>query len=135
MNKADFETLLLLYGANLHNWPADSMRAAEDFVRETPEAKALLEESRALDTLLTQAASVEPAGSALVGRILARVDERRTKGFAAVKTWRVASAGAAMAALMAGFVLGFFDGAASAALNDAMFMAVGGADVGLWWLL
>lgn len=135
MNKTDFENLLLLYGANLHNWPADSMRAAEDFVRETPDAKALLEEARALDGLLITAAAAEPAGSALVGRILARVDERRTKGFAAVRAWRLASAGTALAASMAGFGLGFVDGAASAALNDAMFMAVGGADVGLWWLL
>lgn len=137
MTRDEFEHLLLLYGSQFERWPQDAAHAAQNLMRNDPHAQALLAEARALDGVIAEAAGPDAVGSALTGRILARVDTARTGGSisAAVRWWRLAGAGAAVAASIAGFTLGFFDGASLEAANDVLSMTIGGADMGVWSLL
>jgi hypothetical protein len=143
MNRTEFERRLLLYGGRLERWPPEEARAAQLLASRDPEAQELLDEARRLDAVVAEALAADPAGSALTGQnaltgqILAHVGRAtRWRGFAR-SDWRLAGAGAALAAAaVAGFAAGFFAGGLPPAIDDAMLMSMaGGADIGVWLLL
>ncbi len=55
MTLDDFKWHVDLYGADLSRWPVDKMKAAQDFMAQTPTAKTYFEEALALEDLLRQA--------------------------------------------------------------------------------
>lgn len=64
------DNLLFAYGADEAGWPAGERQAARDLIAASAEARRLLEEARALDTLLN-AVPVEEPSTELVERLMA----------------------------------------------------------------
>ncbi|MGX1196880.1 hypothetical protein [Parvibaculum sp. MBR-TMA-1.3b-4.2] len=64
------DELLSAYGADEAGWPAGERQAARDLIAASAEARQLLEDARALDTLLN-AAPVEEPSAELVERLMA----------------------------------------------------------------
>jgi len=110
MTLAEFENLLLVHGGNPDAWPDDTRAAARDLLDKNPEARQLLEQSRALDGVLRSALDVEHQGAALTGRILAGV-ARRDRDALPVAPGLLAACGsiAAVSILALGFFVGTLD--------------------------
>lgn len=64
------DNLLAAYGADEAGWPAGERQAARELIAASAEARRLLEDARALDTLLN-AAPVEEPSAELVERLMA----------------------------------------------------------------
>lgn len=70
MTPERFRQIVASYGAEPHRWPADERDAAQAFLHGNDEARALLDREAGLDRMLG-GYRVEPAGSALVARVVA----------------------------------------------------------------
>ncbi len=71
MTRERLGALLDAYGGDLSRWPAPSRVAAEALIARDPTVHRLLDQARALDTLLDQAPAPLPSGI-LRARVLAR---------------------------------------------------------------
>lgn len=109
MTLAELEALLDRHGSEPHGWPRGSADRVAELCARDPEAQALLETVRALDHELAAVAAAKPADSAMIGRVLASVRERRASD--SFSLWltpvrMAAFAGAAVLCMALGATLG-----------------------------
>lgn len=102
MTPERFRQIIAAYGAEPQRWPDVERNAAQAFVSGNSEAQAMLEQEASLDRVLG-AYRVAPAGSALVGAIVASARPRRRL------SWTLIGKGLGLAgAGLAGAVAGAF---------------------------
>jgi hypothetical protein len=108
MSREEFDDALAAYGANFDRWPAALAEQGKALAARDPGAAARLVEAIRLDALLAETVRPAAVDSAMMGRILAGVDNGREHETAVRPTGRLfAWAGAAMAMfLVGGFVIG-----------------------------
>lgn len=78
MTPERFRQIVEAYGATPQRWPEGERTAAEAFARTNPETQAMLAREASLDSMLG-AYRVAPAGSALVGAVIASSRRRRPR--------------------------------------------------------
>jgi hypothetical protein len=108
MTLDEFGKALDRYGGDIGRWP-DALRAeAEALTARDAEAAALLVQAARLDGLLAEAVQPIPVDAALIGRIVASIDDSMHRELALRPTPRLAAwAGVAMLAfLSAGYAAG-----------------------------
>lgn len=106
---ADLEALIDRYGSDAHAWPRGTADSVSALVARDAAARRLLDASRSLDADLRTLATPTPVHSAMVGRILEGVRERRssTPGFNLFTPVRMAAfACAAVGCIALGATLG-----------------------------
>jgi hypothetical protein len=132
------EKNLLLYGADFSRWPAAEAAAAQRLLASDIAAQALFDDIARLDGTLKRAVAPAPTDSALTGRILEAAHARLPAPLFPAP-WRLAATGLAVAASIAGFAVGYFEGAGTVPLDGAGVMALGETEmesgVADMWLL
>jgi len=106
---ADLEALIDRYGSDAHAWPRGTAESVSALVARDDAARRLLDASRSLDADLRTLAAPTPVHSAMVGRILDGVRERKsaTPGFSLFTPVRMAAfACAAVGCVALGATLG-----------------------------
>lgn len=121
MNPEDFSQLLETHGSNWQRWPDRLRSEAQALLTESPEAQALYEEARRLDSALDQF-HLAPAGDRLKASILERTAGLQQQPLQTLtgeaQPWRLLSL--ARVALFAGlFLLGVMLGANESVIAPA----------------